>query len=49
MRKNTDILDILDEIDNKVLVEIVGLSMETVIAFRRMWITMRERRLGRGK
>lgn len=49
VRNNTDILGILDDIDTKVLVEIVGLGRETVMAFRRIWLTLRERRLGRGK
>lgn len=48
-RKNSDILGILDEIDNRVLVDIIGMNMNDVIEFRNMWLTLRTRRLGRGK
>ncbi|MDU2663488.1 MAG: class I SAM-dependent methyltransferase [Clostridium perfringens] len=48
-QNNNDILGILDEIDERVLVQIMGLDRELVLAFRHMWITLRERRLGRGR
>ncbi|MEG1416815.1 MAG: class I SAM-dependent methyltransferase, partial [Clostridium sp.] len=49
VRSNNDILGILDEIDKKVLVEILGLSMDMVLQFREIWINLRSRRLNRGK
>lgn len=49
IRENNDVEGILDEIDEKVLVNIIGIEKNIVLAFRRMWITLRERRLGRGR
>lgn len=49
VRNNDDILGILDEIDRRVLVDILGMRIEEVSAFRKMWITLRNRRLNRGK
>lgn len=48
-RNNDDILGILDEIDRRVLVDIIGMNMNDVIEFRQMWLTLRNRRLGRGR
>ena len=48
-RNNDDILGILDEIDRRLLVDIIGMRLEDVVAFRKMWITLRNRRLNRGK
>ena len=49
VRNNDDILGILDVVDRSVLVDILGLSMEDVLEFRNMWLTLRERRLNRGR
>lgn len=49
VRNNDDILGILDVIDRRVLVDILGLGMEDVLEFRNMWLTLRERRLNRGR
>lgn len=48
VRTHDDILGILDEIDRRVLVNILGMDEEVVLQFRRMWLTLRERRLSRG-
>lgn len=48
-RNNDDILGILDEIDRRILVDIIGMNMNDVIEFRQMWLTLRNRRLGRGR
>lgn len=49
VRNNDDILGILNEIDRRLLVDIMGMRLEDVLAFRKMWITLRNRRLNRGK
>ncbi|HAR84289.1 MAG TPA: class I SAM-dependent methyltransferase [Clostridium sp.] len=49
VRENNDISGILDEIDERVLLQIMGLERVQVLAFRQMWLTLRERRLGRGR
>ena len=49
VRNNNDLEGILDEIDQRVLVDILRIDRDVVSAFRQMWITLRERRLGRGR
>ncbi|EGL18180.1 MULTISPECIES: class I SAM-dependent methyltransferase [unclassified Paenibacillus] len=49
VKKNDDILGILPEIDSRILVEILNIPMETVTAFRDMWLLLRNRRLQRGR
>lgn len=49
VRESSDIEGILDEIDERILVDVMGIRRETVLAFRKMWITLRDRRLGRGR
>lgn len=49
VRNNDDILGILDVIDRRVLVDVLGLGMEEALEFRNMWLTLRERRLNRGR
>lgn len=49
VRSNDDILGILDVIDRRVLVDILGLNLGDVLEFRNMWVTLRERRLNRGR
>ncbi|MBU3209648.1 class I SAM-dependent methyltransferase [Clostridium algidicarnis] len=49
VRENNDIDGILDEIDDRILVDVMGIRKDTVLAFRQMWLTLRERRLGRGR
>lgn len=47
VRNNNDIEGILDEIDQAVLVEALGMELEEVQQFRHIWITLRNRRLNR--
>lgn len=49
VRNNDDILGILDELDKRILVDIMGINLEDVLAFREIWITLRSRRLNRGR
>lgn len=39
----------MDLVDRTVLVEQVGLEMEDILAMRRVWVRMRDRRMGRSK
>ncbi|MED0827670.1 class I SAM-dependent methyltransferase [Bacillus pacificus] len=49
VRNNDDILGILPEIDRRVLVEMLNIPERVVLSFRNMWLTLRERRLQRGR
>lgn len=48
IRENNNIEAILDEIDKKILIDIIGMPKDVVFAFRKMWLTLRDRRLERG-
>lgn len=47
VRNHDDIQGILDEIDRRVLVNILGIDENVILAFRNMWLTLRDRRLNR--
>lgn len=49
VRNNNDITSILDEIDEYILVQKLGLRKDVVVRFREMWLRLRERRMLRGK
>ena len=49
IRENRDILEVLDEMDRRILMDIIGLDEQLVLAFRKMWLILRERRLNRGR
>lgn len=49
VRNNDDILGILDVVDRRILVDILDLDMNQVLEFRNMWLTLRQRRLNRGR
>ena len=48
VRGNTDILGVLDIIDRRILVEMLGMNMNDVLEMRDAWLTLRSRRLYRG-
>lgn len=48
-RKEVDIEEILDIIDKKILIEILGLNKEKINVFRGIWHKLKNRRLNRGK
>lgn len=49
VRTNRDIIQVLDLIDQRILIDIMGIPRETVDVFNTIWLTLRSRRLGRGK
>lgn len=49
IRNNNDIINLVETIDKKVLIELLKIPEETVLQFRSIWLTLRNRRLSRGK
>ena len=47
VRNNKDIIQVLELIDQKILIEIMNIPEETVKTFNDIWLTLRSRRLGR--
>lgn len=47
IRSNDNILGIVDEIDEIILVEIMGVDENVVREFRNIWLTLQRRRLNR--
>lgn len=48
IRNNDDIIDLLDIVDTKILIEILGMTHKEVEIIRSAWLSLRERRLRRG-
>ncbi|MEK4848175.1 class I SAM-dependent methyltransferase [Bacillus sp. FSL W8-0183] len=46
-RKSTDIVEVLNLVDKRILINILGMSPELVKTFNEIWLTLRNRRLGR--
>ena len=47
VRTHDDIVEVLDLVDQAILIEVLNIPRETVNVFRDIWVTLRERRLGR--
>jgi adenine-specific DNA-methyltransferase len=47
VRNSNDIVEVLDLVDQKILIEVLNIPSETVNIFRSIWLTLRDRRLGR--
>lgn len=48
IRNDEDIEKALDLVDQKLLVEVLGIEKEVCISCRKIWRKMQKRRLGRG-
>lgn len=47
-RRSTDIVEVLNLVDEQILVNILGIAPKLVRTFNEIWVTLRNRRLGRG-
>lgn len=46
-RRSTDIVEVLKLVDKRILINILGMFPELVKTFNEIWLTLRNRRLGR--